>query len=909
MAAVTLITTTSLQARAETLQVDINGGADFISIQAAIDEAIEGDTIVIAPGTYAERIVMNAGGIELTSTDGPELTSIIGDGLAPLVLIQLAPEAPVIAISGLSLTNTGDSAIYVTSASLELDDVEISDSGAIDIDGGGVYAYQSILNLNNTVIKDSLGFNGGAIHLDNSSIMLTSCELSNNAGENGGGVYGKNESSFTDENSSFLYNSANTSGGGLYFDGPEDGLSPFMVNLSGSTVDGNSSGEYGGGIATYYTGQIQIDNSSISYNYADDDGGGIFAYYLYGELSISNSDISNNSGNNNKGGGIYAEKYVDLFIENSDINYNIADNSHGGGIYAYNRVQLYITESSISYNATERAGGGVFSQSGYDTHPAYIADSTLVGNVSYFEGGGAVIQNTETSEVYRNVFSKNSSGDDSPGGGLFIRETENFAVANNLFYGNDAGYGGGLALDNLDSTVGPYTLTNNIFQENIGAFGGGLFVQSGERPEGSAETGSYWGTESETHVVDFYVEETEEAISGDWVARIDYDYSLCTDEAYAVFKGTVVSDIYEEPTGGSIWINSSDPNAEIGVRLRDGEEEVFWYYIGTVLGTGWIQYNLSDYNSFPSSSNWSGNDDGIFDPPLTGVEMTIYANEGNSGSLQFDNVTLQFENAGPVVVADYEQLDFVVQGHNNTFVGNIGLNKGAGVAAANSAIDLTNNAFVSNSGANVIEYLDDESERTSVNMYNGWYDNTPQVEGLAGSGAVTEAPEWAYYERDATQANDNFTLLVDSPYVDAGMVDISDPTGSRSDIGSNGGPGAIWVDDDGDGYTTMNDCDDTDPEVHPGGDDSWYDGINGDCMSGSDYDQDGDGYDSIEFTPDELGTDCDDNDPEVTEDCGGEPSLDEPTDTGECGCTSGGTDGALWLGFLALAGLVQRRRV
>ena len=71
-------------------------------------------------------------------------------------------------------------------------------------------------------------------------------------------------------------------------------------------------------------------------------------------------------------------------------------------------------------------------------------------------------------------------------------------------------------------------------------------------------------------------------------------------------------------------------------------------------------------------------------------------------------------------------------------------------------------------------------------------------------------------------------------------------------------------DADGDGYSAAGygsggtygggDCDDTSATASPGGTETWYDGVDSDCDEASDYDADGDGYDSAVYG----GLDCDD---------------------------------------------------
>ena len=87
---------------------------------------------------------------------------------------------------------------------------------------------------------------------------------------------------------------------------------------------------------------------------------------------------------------------------------------------------------------------------------------------------------------------------------------------------------------------------------------------------------------------------------------------------------------------------------------------------------------------------------------------------------------------------------------------------------------------------------------------------------------------------------------------------------------------------------TGDDCDDAEGAVHPGASEVYYDGTDQNCDGESDYDQDGDGYDSDDYT---AGThdDCDDTrpvvNPGVNEDCGTAFDDDCDTDLNDVGAT------------------------
>src|SRR3954454_18311242 len=76
--------------------------SDQATIQGAISAAANGDTVLIAPGTYTENLNFSGKAITVTSEQGPQFTIVDGGALAPVVSITNG-EGRQSVLSGLTL--------------------------------------------------------------------------------------------------------------------------------------------------------------------------------------------------------------------------------------------------------------------------------------------------------------------------------------------------------------------------------------------------------------------------------------------------------------------------------------------------------------------------------------------------------------------------------------------------------------------------------------------------------------------------------------------------------------------------------------------------------------------------------------------------------------------------------------
>ena len=280
----------------------INVPADYSTIQAGIDAAAEGDTVLVAAGTYVENITWPAtNGIQLIGEDR-ETTIIDGDSLGSVIRFTSSNIETATLITGFTITNGSAGGIYCVESSPSLVDVTITDNSATSsyLKGGGIYCgWDSSPSLENvTITNNSSSDDGGGIYCYSSSPSLDNVTITDNSSsDDGGGMYCA-YSSPSLENVTITDNSASYDGGGIYC---SSSSSPSLVNV---TISGNSA-SYGGGIYCYSSSpsleNVTITDNSATSSYSK--GGGIYCSSS-SSPSLVNVTISGNSASYG-GGGIY----------------------------------------------------------------------------------------------------------------------------------------------------------------------------------------------------------------------------------------------------------------------------------------------------------------------------------------------------------------------------------------------------------------------------------------------------------------------------------------------------------------------------------------------------------------------------------------------------------------------------
>ena len=241
--------------------------ADKPTIQAAIDIAIDGDTVLLAPGTYTgagnSQINFPAKAILLNSELGADSTSLVG---ANNVIVSFDPGVDTSTIiNGLTFTNSGVP-LFETSASPRFEHCVFShvtrNGGMILSNSHSIFSDCKFVDLRNgcAACKDALsGHSGGAVSCGASRIQFMRCEFQENRVETGGGgaaIDAAGASIITIDSSHFHNNYASAGFGGVI------AIANSTLAATNSTFDGNVA-DGGGGVIWADSSVIDADNLHI----------------------------------------------------------------------------------------------------------------------------------------------------------------------------------------------------------------------------------------------------------------------------------------------------------------------------------------------------------------------------------------------------------------------------------------------------------------------------------------------------------------------------------------------------------------------------------------------------------------------------------------------------------------------
>lgn len=289
---------------------------EYGTIQEAIGEAQDGDTVLVADGTYSgegnteidfggrEIVLKSDGGADYTLIDGNRIVNAIrftsGEGRAARFEgftvkngysddygggIFIEDSSPTIAgctITGCS-TSVAGGGFYCTGGSPLMTECIVEDN--ISVDGGGLSCLEGSIEISLTsLIGNYANRDGGGLHFSATEVVMDDCDIfSNLAVSNGGGLYSEASSLYI-TSCIAVYN--NSGMGGAFSTNESD-----SIIISRTVLAMNTATFLGGSVYAAYCSPI-VTNCTICWNTATL-GGAMYGYHSY--PIISNSIIWGNS--------------------------------------------------------------------------------------------------------------------------------------------------------------------------------------------------------------------------------------------------------------------------------------------------------------------------------------------------------------------------------------------------------------------------------------------------------------------------------------------------------------------------------------------------------------------------------------------------------------------------------------
>ncbi|UCF44385.1 MAG: PQQ-binding-like beta-propeller repeat protein, partial [Planctomycetota bacterium] len=417
--ALVMLALASQPARGEIIALWPDGTGDYPTIQAAIDDANDGDVIYLFPGTYAgdgNRDIDFLGKSIIVQSVAPDFPSIVAATIIDCNASEGDPHR------GLYFNNNEDANAVVAGLT-------------ITRGGPGIWISASNPTISYCTISDCFSSRiGGGIYCSSSESVITNCTFTDNSAAREGGAIFCRDSIPIIQNCTFSGNSA-ISGGGLHNDSDYYYRGAAHLTIANCTFTGNSATNGGGGISCRESRTIEIVDSVISHN-SSPAGGGIMGLESRATLTITNSTISHNTSYESHGGGIWWDG-SDIRINGCTINANRAAGD-GGGVYIYPNRSCIMKNTGICGNRAGNYGGGIFG-----TNVDLTFFNCIVSGNAAFEAGGGVYtaEGARISEMINTTIADNQAAE---GGGIYNRYPRNLTtLLNSILWGNTDSSGTG----------------------------------------------------------------------------------------------------------------------------------------------------------------------------------------------------------------------------------------------------------------------------------------------------------------------------------------------------------------------------------------------------------------------------------------------------------------------------------
>lgn len=400
----TLLTVLALThvAGAKTLYIDPGGRAEIPTIQAAVDLAASGDTIVLAPGVYAGEgnrdVVIEGKAVTIRGSDpnAPDVVAATvincqGSASNRCRAFELPQDGEThLTLAGLTIINGyhahAGGAILSTEGSLNLINCTFENNIA-PWWGGAIYAIDCDVTVRNCTFSSNASENGkgGAIYCDRGALSLVDCMFD---GNHGSAVKVTNViASATD--CAFQYNSGHT-GGAVHTRAESQSGVPASLELTGCTFIRNSADDNGGALhdeaigatvtACSFTandaggrgGAIYNDRASPSVtncifvdNRATDAGGAVMNWHRAEPDMINCTFVGNRATN---GGAVASQRLSHPLVSHCVLWGNHADQGDNLHLADYTWSTTYGTEATVEFSNVQGHKHSVFAAPASTAH-------------------------------------------------------------------------------------------------------------------------------------------------------------------------------------------------------------------------------------------------------------------------------------------------------------------------------------------------------------------------------------------------------------------------------------------------------------------------------------------------------------------------------------------------------------